>query len=57
VGLGLAVSSAGVMLGPIVFGWLVQSAGGYRGPWLALAASMAVGLAVLALVRERRGLL
>ena len=57
VGLGLAVSSAGVMLGPIVFGWLVQSAGGYRGPWLTLAASMAVGLAVLAMVRERRGLL
>jgi MFS transporter, ACS family, aldohexuronate transporter len=53
VGLGLAVSSAGVMLGPLVFGWLVQTAGGYRGPWLALATSMAVGLAVLALVRER----
>jgi MFS family permease len=53
VGLGLAVSSAGVMLGPVIFGWLVQTAGGYRGPWLSLAASMAVGLAVLALVRER----
>jgi len=57
VGLGLAVSSAGVMLGPVVFGWLVQNAGGYRGPWLALAVSMAVGLGVLALVRERQGLL
>jgi len=55
VGLGLAVSSAGVMLGPIVFGWLVQGGGGYRGPWLALAASMGVGLGVLAMVRERRG--
>ena len=53
VGLGLAVSSAGVMLGPVVFGWLVESAGGYRGPWLALAGSMSLGLAVLALVRER----
>jgi len=53
VGLGLAVSSAGVMLGPVVFGWLVQGAGGYRGPWLTLAGSMAVGLVVLALVRER----
>ena len=57
VGLGLAVSSAGVMLGPVVFGWLVQGAGGYRGPWLALAASMVAGLVVLALVRERRALL
>jgi MFS family permease len=57
VGLGLAVSSAGVMLGPVVFGGLVQGAGGYRGPWLTLAASMAVGLGVLALVRERRAVL
>jgi MFS transporter, ACS family, hexuronate transporter len=57
VGLGLAVSSAGVMLGPVIFGWLVQTAGGYRGPWIALAVSMAVGLAVLACVRERRRLL
>jgi MFS transporter, ACS family, hexuronate transporter len=56
VGLGLAVSSAGVMLGPVIFGWLVQTAGGYRGPWIALAVSMAVGLAVLACVRERRRL-
>jgi MFS transporter, ACS family, hexuronate transporter len=53
VGLGLAVSSVGVMLGPPVFGWLVQTAGGYRAPWIGLAASMAVGLAVLAVVRER----
>jgi MFS family permease len=57
VGLGLAVSSAGVMLGPPVFGWLVQTAGGYRGPWIGLAATMAVGLVVLGLVRERRPLL
>jgi MFS transporter, ACS family, hexuronate transporter len=57
VGLGLAVSSAGVMLGPVLFGGLVQAAGGYRGPWLVLAVSMAIGLAVLARVRERRSLL
>ena len=57
VGLGLAVSSAGVMLGPPVFGWLVQTAGSYRGPWIGLAATMAVGLVVLGLVRERRPLL
>jgi ACS family hexuronate transporter-like MFS transporter len=56
VGLGLAVSSAGVMLGPPAFGWLVQAAGGYRGPWLALAATMSAGLAVLALARERQPL-
>jgi MFS family permease len=53
VGLGLAVSSAGVMVGPPVFGWLVQASGGFRGPWFGLAAVMALGLGVLALVRER----
>ncbi|HEX9820868.1 MAG TPA: MFS transporter [Methylomirabilota bacterium] len=54
VGLGLAVSSAGVTLGPIAFGWLVQTAGGYRGPWLGLALSMVAALGILALVRDRR---
>jgi ACS family hexuronate transporter-like MFS transporter len=53
VGLGLAISSAGVMLGPPVFGWFVQAAGGYRGPWIGLGATMAVGLVLLALVHER----
>lgn len=54
VGLGLAVSSAGVTLGPIIFGYFVQRAGGFRIPWIALAASMAVALGVLFMVRERR---
>jgi predicted MFS family arabinose efflux permease len=54
VGLGLAVSSAGVTLGPLIFGYFVQRAGGFRIPWIALAASMAVALGVLFLVRERR---
>jgi predicted MFS family arabinose efflux permease len=54
VGLGLGVSSAGVTVGPLVFGYFVQRAGGFRGPWLALAATMAVALGVLLLVRERR---
>jgi predicted MFS family arabinose efflux permease len=54
VGLGLGVSSAGVTVGPLCFGYLVQAAGGYHGPWLALAASMAGALGLLALVRDRR---
>jgi MFS transporter, ACS family, aldohexuronate transporter len=53
VGLGLAVSSLGVMLGPPVFGWCVTAAGGYRGPWIGLSIVMLAGLALLALVRER----
>jgi MFS transporter, ACS family, hexuronate transporter len=54
VGLGLAVSSAGVTVGPLCFGYAVQAAGGYRGPWIALALSMVLALAVLSVVRERR---
>jgi MFS transporter, ACS family, aldohexuronate transporter len=53
VGLGLAVSSAGVTLGPLVFGYVVQAVGGYRGPWITLALTMMVALALLFLVRER----
>ncbi len=56
VGLGLGVSSAGVTLGPLVFGYFVQRAGGFHAPWLALALSMAVALGLLFLVRERRRL-
>ncbi|MBI4589705.1 MAG: MFS transporter [Candidatus Rokubacteria bacterium] len=54
VGLGLAVSSLGVTLGPPAFGWLVERIGGYRVPWIALAASMVVALALLGFVREGR---
>ena len=32
VGLGLAVSSAGVTMGPLVFAYVVQTVGGYRDP-------------------------
>jgi predicted MFS family arabinose efflux permease len=54
VGLGLAVSSAGVTLGPLLFGYLVQAAGGYRGPWIGLAGSMVAALAILVLVGDHR---
>jgi ACS family hexuronate transporter-like MFS transporter len=54
VGLGLAVSSAGVTLGPLVFGRCVEAVGDFRGPWIGLAASMLAALGLLACVRERR---
>jgi predicted MFS family arabinose efflux permease len=53
VGLGLAISSAGVTVGPPTFGYFVTLSGSYTGPWLALAAVMLAALAVLAFVRER----
>jgi MFS transporter, ACS family, aldohexuronate transporter len=53
VGLGLAISSLGVTIGPPIFGWCVTAAGGFRGPWLGLALTMVGGLTMLALVRER----
>jgi predicted MFS family arabinose efflux permease len=55
VGLGLAVSSAGVTLGPVIFGYFVQSAGGFTIPWLVLAACMAAAVGALFRVPERRG--
>jgi MFS transporter, ACS family, hexuronate transporter len=54
VGLGLAVSSLGVTIGPPLFGHLVTVTGDYRGPWIGLALAMIAALGVLALVRERR---
>jgi ACS family hexuronate transporter-like MFS transporter len=54
VGFGLALSSVGVTIGPPIFGKCVELAGGYRAPWLALAAAMAGALALLALVRSPR---
>ncbi|OGL16052.1 MAG: hypothetical protein A3G97_10735 [Candidatus Rokubacteria bacterium RIFCSPLOWO2_12_FULL_69_21] len=54
VGLGLAVSSLGVTLGPPAFGWLVERVGGYRLPWVSLAASMVLALLLLGFVREGR---
>ena len=54
VGLGLAVSSAGVTIGPLVFGYVVQTAGGYRGPWITLALAMVGAIGTLFLVRDRR---
>jgi predicted MFS family arabinose efflux permease len=54
VGLGLAISSAGVTLGPLLFGHVLQVTGAYRWPWLGLATAMVGALGTLALVRERR---
>ena len=54
VGLGLAVSSGGVMLGPPIFGWFVEAVGGYRPGWIALALTMGLGLTLLFAVKERR---
>ncbi len=54
VGMGLAVSSLGVTLGPPAFGWLVERVGGYRLPWVSLAASMGLALILLSFVREGR---
>jgi predicted MFS family arabinose efflux permease len=53
LGLGLAVSSLGVTLGPPIFGWCVERVGGYGGPWIGLALTMVGALLLLGLVRER----
>jgi predicted MFS family arabinose efflux permease len=52
VGLGLAISSVGVTIGPPTFGYFVTASGSYTGPWLALASVMVAALGVLAFVRD-----
>lgn len=52
LGLGLAVSSAGVTIWPPLFGWVADSFG-FAVAWVALAVSMVAALGVLAPVRER----
>jgi predicted MFS family arabinose efflux permease len=54
LGLGLAISSLGVTLGPPIFGWAVERIGNYRLAWVGLATSMAVALILLGRVREGR---
>ncbi|HET8578960.1 MAG TPA: MFS transporter [Methylomirabilota bacterium] len=54
VGLGLAVSSAGVTLSGPLFGLAVERTGGYSAPWLGLAVAMAVAVGLLTGVREGR---
>ncbi len=53
IGLGLATSSLGVVAIPPLFGWAVDFAGEYRGPWLGLAMVVGIALAAVAIVRER----
>lgn len=53
IGLSLAVSSIGVTVAPPLFGWCVERGGGYAGPWVGLALTMVVALALLGLVRKR----
>ena len=55
VGLGLAVASLGVALGPPLFGWVVTVGGSFTGPWIGVAVTTLGSLVLLARVRERRG--
>jgi predicted MFS family arabinose efflux permease len=54
LGLGLAISSLGVTLGPPLFGYFATAGGSFRGPWIALAITMLGALGLLVPVRERR---
>jgi sugar phosphate permease len=54
LGLGLAISSAGVSMCPPLFGLLVENWGGFAVPWVMLAIAMAAALLLLIPVREGR---
>lgn len=54
VGLGLALSSAGVTLCPPIFGLVVERSGGFTGAWVGSAIIMLLSLGLLLPVREGR---
>ena len=54
LGLGLAVSSFGVTVCPLLFGLLVERMGGFALPWVGLAVVMTMALLLLIPVREDR---
>lgn len=54
VGLCLAVSSVGVIVGAPLFGWLADRLQDYGWSWYSLAVAMVMALALLAPVREPR---
>lgn len=54
VGFALVFTSTGIVVGPPLFGLLVDHTGNYRLAWALLPAVLAVGIFLLGLVRERR---
>lgn len=48
------IMNAGSMVGPMLFGYLVDSTGSYQPAWLALTVFSAIGVIVLFFVREKR---
>ncbi|WP_018465544.1 MFS transporter [Calidithermus timidus] len=55
VGLGLVFTSIGIAAAPPIFGLVVERSGSYATGWLLLAGVFALGLSLLALVREEPG--
>ncbi len=53
-GFSAALVNVGILVGPPVFGLLVDQTGTYAAAWWAMAATSVVALALLLLVRERR---
>jgi len=52
VGITSVFTMIGVMVGPLVFGYLVDTTGSYRLPWLFIAICAAVALLLLLFIRE-----
>ncbi|MBA7702499.1 hypothetical protein ES703_111268 [subsurface metagenome] len=49
-----AIIFIGVILGPPIFGFIVDSTGSYQMAWLAMALAAAVSVLFGSLIRERR---
>ena len=54
VGMGSSITMVGIMLGPVVFGHIVDTSGSYELAWLSLAFMAALCVALISLIKEER---
>ncbi len=53
-GFGVAIATAGAVIGPIIFGMILDQSGSYRTAWFSLALTGVLGVVSLILARERK---
>ena len=53
-GTGSGILLLGVMIGPLLFGYIVDSTGSYQAAWFTMALSAAICVIFISLVREHK---
>lgn len=55
VGLGLMIQQPGILVGPYIFGWVVDTTGAFRPAWFLLAGFLGVAVLIVSVAREKDG--